>query len=140
MTYTLDGDNVRNGLCKNLSFSKKDRSENIRRIAEISKLFLDAGFVVCASFVSPFSKDRKMVQDIVGIDNYLEIYINTPLEVCEKRDVKGLYAKARAGEIIDFTGISSPFEPPISPFVLIDTTNISIEEATKKSIMKLLKN
>jgi adenylyl-sulfate kinase len=139
MTYTLDGDNIRNGLCNNLTFSKEDRSENIRRIAELSKLFLDAGFVVCASFVSPFSKDRNMVKDIVGPDNYLEIYINTPLEVCEQRDVKGLYAKARAGKIIDFTGISSPFEPPELPYMLLDTTSISIEKATTKVYNEIIK-
>ena len=132
MTYSLDGDNIRSGLCNNLSFSPEDRSENIRRIAEVSKLFLDSGLIVCASFVSPFSKDRSLVKKIVGPSNYIEIYISTPLEVCEQRDVKGLYLKARSGKINNFTGISSPYEPPESPDIIVDTSTISIEEATTK--------
>lgn len=139
MTYTLDGDNIRSGLCSNLTFSAEDRSENIRRIAELSKILLDAGFIVCASFVSPFSKDREMVQKIVGVENYLEIFVDTPLEVCEERDVKGLYAKARAGEILDFTGISSPFEAPKSPYIRLDTSDITIESATSKVFKEIIK-
>ncbi|MFM1913899.1 MAG: hypothetical protein RIR51_1751 [Bacteroidota bacterium] len=139
MTYTLDGDNIRSGLCNNLTFSSEDRSENIRRIAEVSKILLDAGFIVCASFVSPFSKDREMVQKIVCVDNYLEIFIDTPLEVCEQRDIKGLYAKARAGEILDFTGISSPFEAPESPYIRLDTTDITIEKAAEVVYNEIIK-
>lgn len=128
-TYTLDGDNVRSGLNNNLSFSVDDRSENIRRIAEVSKLFLDAGTIVIASFVSPFEKDRQLVKEIVGSKDYVEVFVSTPIEECEKRDVKGLYKKARLGEIKDFTGISSPYEAPKNPDILIDTSKLSIENS-----------
>jgi adenylyl-sulfate kinase len=119
-TMVLDGDNVRMGLNKNLGFSEADRVENIRRIAEVSKLMNDAGLIVLTSFISPFRKDRRNAKEIVGKDSFIEIYISTPLEECEKRDVKGLYKKARAGEIADFSGISSPYEEPENPDIEVD--------------------
>lgn len=128
-TYSLDGDNVRNGLNQNLSFSPEDRTENIRRIAEVAKLMLDAGLVVLASFVSPYVKDREDVKKTVGYANFVEIYVNTPIEECERRDVKGLYAKARAGEIKNFTGVSAPYEPPMAADIVIDTTKTNVAEA-----------
>jgi len=131
-TYALDGDNTRTGLNSNLGFSSEDRKENIRRIGEVSKLMLDAGLIVCASFVSPFKEDRDRIKEIIGKENIVEIYVSTPLEECEKRDVKGLYKKARSGEISDFTGISSPYEVPENPDINIDTTNVSLAEAINK--------
>ena len=137
-TYALDGDNVRSGINSNLGFTESDRKENIRRISEIAHLMLDAGLVVCASFISPFKKDRNMVRQIVGAQNYIEIYVSTPIEECEKRDIKGLYAKARAGEIDNFTGISAPYQSPNAPDISIDTSNVSVEEATEMIINQLL--
>lgn len=137
-TYALDGDNVRFGINSNLGFTESDRKENIRRISEIAHLMLDAGLVVCASFISPFEKDRNMVRQIVGAQNYIEIYVSTPIEECEKRDIKGLYAKARAGEIENFTGISAPYQSPNAPDISIDTSNVSVEEATEMIINQLL--
>ncbi|MGG7036602.1 MAG: adenylyl-sulfate kinase [Flavobacterium sp.] len=137
--YSLDGDNLRLGLNKDLSFSEEDRSENIRRIAEVSKLMIDAGIVTVAAFISPLEKNRQLVKEIVGKQNYVEIYIETPLEECERRDVKGLYAKARKGEIKDFTGISSPYEIPKNPTLKINTLNSSIDEAVEQ-ILNLLLN
>lgn len=134
-TYILDGDNVRKGLNNNLTFTPEDRTENIRRISEVSKLMLDAGIVVLSAFVSPYIKDREKVSATVGLENFVEIYINTPLEVCERRDVKGLYAKARKGEIKDFTGISAPYEAPVTPEIEIKTQELSIAE----SVAKILK-
>lgn len=131
-TYALDGDNTRLGLNSNLGFSSEDRKENIRRVAEVSKLMLDAGLIVCASFVSPFNVDRDRIKEITGKENIIEIFVSTPLEECEKRDVKGLYKKARLGEIPNFTGISSPYEVPENPDIKIDTTNLSISEAVNK--------
>ena len=128
-TYTLDGDNVRKGLNSNLSFSPEDRSENIRRIAEVSSLMLDAGLVVLAAFVSPYARDREQVKQIAGYSNVMEIFVNTPIDECERRDVKGLYAKARAGEIQNFTGVNAPYEAPVAPDLQIDTVNTSVEEA-----------
>ncbi|MDT0556635.1 adenylyl-sulfate kinase [Patiriisocius hiemis] len=128
-TYTLDGDNVRKGLNSNLSFSPEDRTENIRRIAEVANLMVDAGIVILAAFVSPYEKDRNDIKNIVGEDNYIEIFVNTSVEECERRDVKGLYAKARAGEIKNFTGISAPYEAPQNPAIEIDTTKTSVTEA-----------
>ncbi len=128
-TYLLDGDNVRKGLNSNLTFSPEDRSENIRRIAEVSKLMLDAGLVVLASFVSPYREDRENVKRIVGYENFVEVFVNTPIEECERRDVKGLYAKARAGEIENFTGVNGPYEPPMAPDVEIDTMKVSVGDA-----------
>lgn len=129
--YSLDGDNVRKGLNNNLSFSPEDRQENIRRIAEVSNLMVDAGLIVTASFVSPYEKDRENVKKILGNSTFVEIFVNTPLEVCEQRDVKGLYKKARAGEIKDFTGINAPYETPKNPAIEIDTTKTSIIEAVE---------
>ena len=128
-TYILDGDNVRQGINKDLSFSHQDRSENIRRIAEISTLMLDAGVLTLAAFVSPYIKDRDAVKQIVGQDNVLEIYVNTSLAACERRDVKGLYKKARAGEIKNMTGISAPYQAPIHPDLEIITDGQTIQES-----------
>lgn len=136
-TYTLDGDNIRGGLNKNLTFSDEDRSENIRRIAEVSKLFLDAGTIVIACFVSPFEKDRELVKQIVGSDDYVEVFVDTPIEECEKRDVKGLYKKARLGEIKDFTGISSPYEVPKNPDISIDTSKLRLENSVNLIFEKI---
>ena len=138
-TYTLDGDNVRGGLNKNLTFSPLDRKENIRRIAEVSNLMLDAGLVVLGSFISPYQKDRDNVKRIVGDKNYIEIYVNTPLEECEKRDIKGLYAKARKGEIKNFTGIDAPYEAPENPDLIIDTSKITIENAVTEVVQYVIK-
>lgn len=126
-TYLLDGDNVRQGINSNLTFSPEDRSENIRRIAEIANLMVDAGLVVLASFVSPYREDREKVKSIVGFDNFVEIFVNTPVEECERRDVKGLYAKARKGEIPNFTGVNAPYEAPLDPDIEVFTTNDSID-------------
>jgi adenylylsulfate kinase len=130
-TFTLDGDNIRRGINKNLGFTAEDRTENIRRIAEISKLFINAGVITLAAFVSPYLKDRENIKHIVGNDNFTEIYVNTSLEECERRDVKGLYKKARAGEINNMTGIDDPYEAPIKPDIEIFTENIPIEDAVK---------
>lgn len=127
-TYLLDGDNVRMGINSNLSFSPEDRTENIRRIAEISKLMVDAGLVVLASFVSPYREDRENVKKIVGYANFVEIFVNTPIEECERRDVKGLYKKARRGEIENFTGVNAPYESPLAPEIEVDTTKMNVEE------------
>jgi adenylyl-sulfate kinase len=128
-TYLLDGDNIRSGLNKDLSFSDEGRVENIRRIGEVSKLMLDSGIVVLSAFISPFNADRDQVKQIVGAENYIEVFVDTPLEVCEQRDVKGLYKKARAGEIKNFTGIDSPYERPQHPDVVLPTHQLSIDEA-----------
>jgi adenylylsulfate kinase len=128
-TYLLDGDSLRLGLNKDLGFSAEDRSENIRRISEVSKLMLDAGLITIAAFVSPFEKDRAMVQAIIGAENYMEIFVDTSLDECMKRDVKGLYKKAVAGEIKEFTGISSPYEKPSNPTITISTEKQTPEEA-----------
>ena len=133
-TYTLDGDNIRKGLNSDLSFSPKDRSENIRRIAETAHLMMDAGIVVLAAFVSPYRNDRDHVRNIVGNDNMVEIFINTSVEECERRDVKGLYKKARKGEIKNMTGISAPYEPPLHPDIQINTEKVTIIDATKQII------
>ena len=138
-TMLLDGDNVRHGLNKNLGFKEVDRVENIRRIAEVSKLMNDAGLITIASFISPYASDRENAKNIVG-DGFIEIHVSTPLEECEKRDIKGLYQKARDGEIPNFTGISSPYEEPKNPDIRIDTTNISIEDATDQIISKIMKH
>src|SRR5690606_3590076 len=127
--YTLDGDNIRLGINKGLGFSPEDRKENLRRIAEVAKLFTDAGIIVLSAFVSPLASDRAMVRDIVGADDFIELFVNTSLEECERRDVKGLYKKARAGEISDFTGISAPYEAPAHPDMEIKTEEITAEKA-----------
>ena len=128
-TYTLDGDNVRHGLNKDLGFKAEDRSENIRRIAEVAHLMLDAGLVVLSAFVSPYRQDRQGIKAIVGAEGFMEVFVDTPLEVCEQRDVKGLYAKARAGEINNFTGISAPYEAPEHPDFRIDTSMTGLDES-----------
>ena len=130
-TYLLDGDNIRKGINKDLNFSKIDRTENIRRIAEISSLMLDAGVVTLAAFVSPYIKDRQEVKQKVGADNFIEIYVNTSIEECERRDVKGLYKKARAGKIKNLTGVSAPYEAPVNPDLEVITDGHSIEENVK---------
>jgi adenylyl-sulfate kinase len=126
-TYLLDGDNIRSGLNKDLSFTDDARVENIRRISEVCKLFLDAGVVLLSAFISPFRADRDQVKSIVGADNYIEVFVDAPLEVCEQRDVKGLYKKARAGEVKNFTGITSPYERPSNPDIIIETDKTSVE-------------
>lgn len=128
-TYLLDGDNIRAGLNKDLSFTDEGRVENIRRIGEVSKLMLDSGIVVLSAFISPFESDREQVKQIVGSDNYIEVFVDTPLEVCEERDVKGLYKKARAGEVKNFTGIDSPYERPKQPNIVIPTHTVSVEQS-----------
>ena len=128
ITKLLDGDNIRNGLNKNLTFSETDRSENIRRISEVARLFLDAGIITIVSFVSPLRAMRQNARNIIGTDDFIEVFVNTPIEVCETRDAKGLYKKARSGEISNFTGISSPFEEPETPEIEIRTVNRSVEE------------
>ena len=128
-TYILDGDNIRQGINKDLSFAPEDRTEKIRRIAEISNLMLNAGVITLAAFVSPYIKDREEVQQIVGTDNFIEIFVNTSLEECERRDVKGLYKKARSGEIKNMTGISAPYEAPVNPDLEVITDGQSIEES-----------
>jgi len=139
-TYLLDGDNVRHGLSNDLGFSDNDRTENIRRIGEVSKLFIDAGVMVLATFISPFINDRKFVRNIVNETEFVEIYIKCPLNLCEDRDVKGLYKKARAGEIKHFTGIDSPYEEPDSAEIIIDTSALSIDESVDVIINYLIKN
>ena len=136
-TYILDGDNIRKGINKNLTFSKEDRKENIRRVSEISNLFIDAGIVVLAAFVSPFRSDREKIKKVVGQDNFIEVYINTSLEECERRDVKGLYKKAREGSLKNFTGINSPYEAPLNPDIEVNTEMISLENAVEE-IAKLI--
>ncbi len=130
-TFSLDGDNIRQGINKDLSFAPEDRTENIRRIAEIAHLMVDAGVVTLAAFVSPYIKDRENIKTIVGRENFIEIYINTSLKECERRDVKGLYKKARAGEIKNMTGISAPYEAPINPDLEIITDNQPIETSVQ---------
>lgn len=125
----LDGDNIRSGINNNLGFSAEDRIENIRRIAEVGKLFVDTGIITIAAFISPTNELRQMASRIIGADSFLEVYVSTPLEECEKRDVKGLYAKARRGEIKNFTGISAPFEAPLHPALSLDTSKLTLEEA-----------
>ena len=133
----LDGDNIRAGINVNLGFSEADRKENIRRIAEVSKLFVDTGIITIAAFISPTEEMRQMAAEIIGRNDFKEIYISTPLEECERRDVKGLYAKARLGEIKNFTGISSPFEVPANPTLSLDTSKLTIKESVD-ALLKLL--
>jgi adenylylsulfate kinase len=137
-TYLLDGDNVRAGLNKDLNFGAEAREENIRRIGEVSKLMIDAGLVVIASFISPFHQDRQKVKDLVGESNYVEVFVDCPVEVCEARDVKGLYKKARAGEIKEFTGISSPYEAPQNPDLIIKSAEQPIQESINLLLEKVL--
>lgn len=134
----LDGDNIRSGINNNLGFSPEDRVENIRRIAEVSKLFIDTGVITIAAFISPNNDLREMASSIIGKENFLEIYVNTPIEECERRDVKGLYAKARRGEIKDFTGVSAPFEAPEHPALSLDTSVLRLEESVNKLLGLIL--
>ena len=136
-TYVFDGDNVRHGLCADFGFSKKDREENIRRIGEMSKLFIEAGVIALTAFISPFKADRERVRKLVAQGDFIEIYCRCPLEVCEQRDVKGLYQKARQGKITEFTGISSPYEAPENPELVIDTANQPLETCVE-NIMQYL--
>ena len=128
-TFLLDGDNIRHGLNKDLGFTEADRIENIRRIGEVSKLMTDAGLIVITAFISPFQSERNMVREMVDDSEFVEIFIDTPLQVAETRDVKGLYAKARAGQLKNFTGIDSPYERPAKPEIVIDTTELSVDRA-----------
>jgi len=134
----LDGDNIRAGINSNLGFSAEDRRENIRRIAEIGKLFVDTGIVTIAAFVSPTEEYRSLARDIIGAEDFKEVYVSTPLEECERRDVKGLYARARRGEVKDFTGISAPFEAPASPTLTIDTSVLPLEESVRRVVRLIL--
>ncbi|UKI46906.1 MAG: adenylyl-sulfate kinase [Phocaeicola vulgatus] len=134
----LDGDNIRSGINNNLGFSAADREENIRRIAEVGKLFVDTGIITLAAFISPDEKMRQMAASIIGNGDFLEVYVNTPIEACEKRDVKGLYAKARKGEIKNFTGVSAPFEVPENPDISIDTSVTSLEESVQALLSIIL--
>lgn len=138
-TYTFDGDNVRHGLCSDLGFSPEDRAENLRRIGEMIKLFLDAGVVVLAAFVSPTKKDRERIRNIVSEKDFIEIYCRCPVEICESRDPKGMYKKARAGEIKNYTGVSAPYEEPEKPSLIIDTHLLTVEESVKK-VLDLIKD
>lgn len=134
----LDGDNIRSGINNNLGFSPEDRIENIRRIAEVGKLFVDTGIITIAAFISPNNELREMASRIIGKDDFVEVYVSTPIEECERRDVKGLYAKARRGEIKEFTGISAPFEAPEHPALSLDTSKLSLEESVNRLLELIL--
>ena len=134
----LDGDNIRSGINNNLGFSPEDRVENIRRIAEVGKLFVDTGIITLAAFISPNNQLRQMAADIIGADDFMEVYVSTPLETCEQRDVKGLYAKARKGEIKSFTGISAPFEAPEHPALSLDTTQLNVQQSVQRMLDMIL--
>ena len=139
-SYLLDGDNIRHGLCKDLGFSDFDREENIRRIGEVSKLFVDAGIIVATAFVSPFIADRKRARELFAKGDFIEIYCAASLDICEKRDTKGLYAKARSGEIKNFTGIDSPYEKPINPEISIDTGKLELDQCVNIIVEKIKSN
>ena len=129
--YILDGDNIRHGLNKNLGFAPEDRTENIRRIGEVAKLFTDASVITIAAFISPYREDRDGVRKLLNNGEFIEVYVECPLDVCEERDTKGLYKKARAGEVKDFTGISAPYEEPLNPELTIDSSKLTVEESTR---------
>ncbi len=131
-TYILDGDNVRHGLNKNLGFSPEDRSENIRRVGEVAKLFTDCGIITLTAFISPYREDRELVRSLFRKGDFIEVYVNCPLSVCEQRDPKGIYRKARAGEIPSFTGISAPYETPLTPDIRIDTDQIPVDACARE--------
>jgi adenylylsulfate kinase len=137
-TFVLDGDNVRHGLCGDLGFSEEDRKENIRRIGNVAKLFLEAGIIVLTAFISPFRSDRRLVRNMVHHGEFLEIFCNASIDVCEQRDVKGLYQKARKGEIKNFTGISSPYESPTNPELVLDTGTLPLSECVDQVINLLI--
>ena len=136
-TFVFDGDNVRHGLCSDLDFSIESRSENVRRIGEMVKLFVESGVVALAAFISPLRKDRERVRQLVGEQDFIEIYVHCPIEICESRDTKGLYKRARAGEVREFTGISSPYEPPETPDLVLNTGSESLELSADKLVMLL---
>jgi adenylylsulfate kinase len=138
-TYVFDGDNVRHGLCRDLGFTIEDRSENIRRIAEMAKLFVDAGVIALTAFISPIREDRGLARGLLPHGDFIEVFIDCPLGVCEERDVKGLYKKARTGEILNFTGISSPYEPPLNPEITIKTENREVKDCVSEIIQALEK-
>ena len=135
--YVLDGDNIRHGLNKDLGFDEESRKENIRRIGEVAKLFIDAGQIVCTAFISPYRQDREVVRQLVEDGEFIEVYVKASVEECEKRDPKGLYKKAKAGEIQNFTGISAPYEAPINPEITLDTEKNSIEECVQQLLKEL---
>ncbi len=137
LVYVLDGDNIRHGLNRDLGFSPKDRTENIRRVAEVAKLFNDAGLLVVTAFISPYRQDRDLAREIIGKDRFIETWLSTELDVCEQRDPKGLYKKVRGGSIAEFTGISAPYEAPQHPELQIDTGKLSIEECVAQIISQL---
>ena len=136
-SYVLDGDNVRHGLNSNLGFSHEDRTDNIRRIAEVARLMNDAGLIVITAFISPFREDREVARRIIGAEKFLEVHVSTPLTVCEERDTKGMYKRARAGEVHDFTGVSSPYEAPSDPALSLDTTIADIDSCVEE-ILRML--
>jgi len=136
-TYLLDGDNIRHGLCRDLGFTEADRVENIRRVSEVARLMVDAGLIVLVSFISPFRSERRMARELFAADEFIEVFIDTELKECERRDVKGLYAKARCGELKNFTGIDSPYEPPESPEIHIQTALLSPEDAVMNILKRL---
>jgi len=138
--YILDGDNIRHGLNKNLTFSPEDRTENIRRIGEVAKLFTDANIITIAAFVSPYREDRNNVRKLLEDGAFIEVYVKCSVDVCEERDTKGLYKKARAGEVKDFTGISAPYEEPLNPEITVDSSKLSIEESTRTVLNYLKEN
>ena len=133
-TYVLDGDNIRHGLCKDLGFSDEDREENIRRIGEVANLFMNAGIITITAFVSPFNNDRNKVRNIIGSKDFIEVYCSADIDVCERRDTKGLYKKARLGEIKEFTGISSPYEAPVNPEIVVDTGTLNLNDSVEEVI------
>lgn len=137
-TFVLDGDIVRGGLCRDLSFSEADRKENMRRIGEVSKIMMQAGIIVIAAFIAPFRAERQMIKELVGMDSFFEIHVACPIEICEQRDTKGLYRKARNNEICDFTGIHSPYEAPEAPFLAVDTEHLDTKQALTLVLHKLL--
>ena len=139
-TYRLDGDNVRHGLNRDLGFSDDDRVENIRRVGEVSRLFVDAGLMTLTAFISPFQKDREMVRSLFKDEEFIEIFVKASLDACEQRDPKGLYAKVRKGEIHQFTGIDSPYEPPTAPHIVLDTEKLTVEEAVQLIVSYLKKH
>lgn len=136
-TYLLDGDNIRRGLSKDLGFNKTDRMENIRRIAEVAKLFLETGMIIMVAFISPYQRDRQLAREVIGPENFLEIYVQCSLKECERRDPKGLYVKARRGEIPHFTGVSDPYEKPENPDIIVRTEEESVEGATERILEEL---
>ena len=133
-TYVLDGDNIRHGLCKDLGFSDEDREENIRRIGEVANLFMNAGIITITAFVSPFNNDRNKVRNIIGSKDFIEVYCSADIDVCERRDTKGLYKKARLGEIKEFTGISSPYEAPVNPEIVVDTGTLNLNDSVEEVV------